>query len=186
MIWCAKLKIIPAICIRENNKRRACVDRLLEVKNTHIDAQPGSWDEGLLERATRGGYGQIIRMLVERAAKISKKMVDTALVLDNLRECGGKDKVQEGGDDEEGVQEEEVLFRYLAWLEIMAVIFEKIKKGFADRLRHTFEVSWDRMQSIPNGSKHRIIGKQTSIIKAFVCLQYNITRQIPVKTFQAL
>lgn len=105
-MWCAKLKIIPAICIKENNKRRACVDRLLEVKNTHIDAQPGSWDEGLLERATRGGYGQIIRMLVERAAKISKKMVDTALVLDNLRECGDKNKVQEGGDDEEGVQEE--------------------------------------------------------------------------------
>jgi|SRR6478735_4312887 len=106
MIWCAKLKIIPATCIRDNNKRPACVDRLLEVKNTHIDAQPGSWDEGLLERAIRGGYGQIIRMLVERGAKISKKMVDAALVLDNLREGGGKDKVQEGEDDKEGVQEE--------------------------------------------------------------------------------
>ncbi|SCN86299.1 uncharacterized protein FFB20_07600 [Fusarium fujikuroi] len=82
-----------------------CVGRLLEAENFDINA-PVQTGESPLYGAIKRGRGDIVRMLVEKGAKISQQMVDFAADLYEPGERKDKEDVEKMDEDKEEEEDE--------------------------------------------------------------------------------
>ncbi|KAF5648445.1 ankyrin repeat [Fusarium tjaetaba] len=86
-----------------------CVDRLLKTPGCDINARPASDDEGPLLNAIKCVRGDIVRMLVEKGAIISQRMLEAALGLHDSREqetlCFPQESLRKVEDEEKDVAE---------------------------------------------------------------------------------
>ncbi|KAF5712779.1 ankyrin repeat [Fusarium mundagurra] len=99
------------LCYAASYGSLLCVDRLLKTPNIDINARTPSDDHGPLLFAICYGYGDIVRMLVEKGAIISQRMVEVAkLVKHQVQEegqVGDWAEDEEEAEDDEGVLAEE-------------------------------------------------------------------------------
>ncbi|KAF5541712.1 ankyrin repeat [Fusarium napiforme] len=90
------------LCSAASSGYTLCVERLLKVPNIDLSGRQASNDDDPLLRAIKHGYGDIVRMLVEKGAIISQRMVEVAMALNESAEH--QSEVEDEEHDEEGVE----------------------------------------------------------------------------------